>query len=305
LLPVVAAVLLLSGCAGGGTGATSGGSGGADSAAGVKREAAPGAGQAYAPAPSATQPVKLTAGTGRVVVYTADLEVETSDVDDAVTRAKALVTQAGGHVANENATTEPVGASITFKIPAERYGAVLDGLSHRLGTRRSLRQQAEDVTEEVADVESRVRSAEAALKSFRKLLDRAGTVAEVINVEREISQRQADLEALQAKRTALAERTRFATLTLRLEPTPRAKARPGGGFTGGLRSGWAAFVAALSGLAVALGWLLPFLGTLAIIGAPAWWVSRRRRWWPRRLRAGRPPESTGGRDPGPPPPSPR
>ncbi|GAA2104137.1 hypothetical protein GCM10009780_55300 [Actinomadura alba] len=275
--------MLLTGCAGGGSNSSSGVSNAAGSAADAKREGtAPKAMEPGAPG-SAPQQIKLSAPAARAVVYTASMEVETSDVEAAVTRAKALVTQAGGHVANENATTDPVGASITFKIPAERYGTVLDGLSHRLGTRRALRQEAEDVTEAVADVESRVRSAEAALKSFRKLLDRAGTVAEVINVEREISQRQADLEALQAKRRALAEQTGFATVTVRIEPTPKAAARPGGGFTGGLRSGWAAFVGALSALAVALGWLLPFLGALALIGVPVWRLSRLRR-WPRRPR---------------------
>lgn len=270
LVPVVVAVLL-SGCAGDGPNDSSGMSDGSGTAVDMKR-------QETAP----TQRAELSAGAARAVVYTASMEVETKDVDAAVTRAKALVTQAGGHVANENATTEPVGASITFKIPAERYGTVLDGLSRRLGTRRALRQDAQDVTEAVADVESRVRSAEAALKSFRKLLDRAGTVTEVINVEREIAQRQSDLEALQAKRKALAEQTAFATVTVRIEPAAKAGSRPGGGFTGGLKSGWAAFVAVLSALTLALGWLLPFFGALLLIGAAAWLLSGRPRWWPRR-----------------------
>jgi hypothetical protein len=215
--------------------------------------------------------VKLAPASGRAVVYTADLQVRARNVDAATTRAQQLVSAAGGHVETESTTSEPVGATITFKIPADRYATVLDQLAGRLGTRLSLRQQAEDVTEEVADVDSRVRSAEATLASFRTLLGRARTVGEVISVEQELSQRQADLEALQARQKSLAQQTAFGTVTLRLEaPSTAPAARSSGGFMGGLRSGWAAFTTALGGLAVALGWVLPFLVPLVFLGALAW-----------------------------------
>lgn len=279
MLTAGAAALLLAGCGGSGTTTESTaqrGSGavapaqGGEIAANTKDAAgAPAAGAARQDsAPQApAQQVKLAPESGRAIVYTADLQVRAANVDTAATRAKQLVTAAGGHVSTETSSSEPVGATITFKIPSERYGAVLDQLAGRLGTRLSLRRQAEDVTEEVADVDSRVRSAEATLKSFRTLLSRAETVGEVISVEQEISQRQADLESLQARQKSLAEQTSFGTVTLRLEAPPGPGVRSGGGFLGGLRSGWEAFTGVLAGLAVALGWLLPFLVPLALAGA--------------------------------------
>ena len=218
-----------------------------------------------------TEQVKLAPDSGRAVIYTADLQVRARNVDAATARAQQLVSAAGGHVETESTASEPVGATITFKIPADRYATVLDQLAGQLGTRLSLRQQAEDVTEEVADVNSRVKSAEATLASFRTLLGRANTVGEVISVEQELSQRQADLEALQARQKSLAQQTAFGTVTLRLEaPSTPPATRSAGGFMGGLRSGWAAFTTALGGLAVALGWVLPFLVPLALLGALVW-----------------------------------
>jgi Domain of unknown function (DUF4349) len=49
-----------------------------------------------------------------------------------------------------------------------------------------------------------------------------------------------------------------------------AEAKGPGGFMGGLRSGWDAFTDILAGLAVALGWLLPFVAVVALIGLPSW-----------------------------------
>jgi hypothetical protein len=199
------------------------------------------------------------------------------------------VTAAGGYVENETAASDPADdpashpagqqgtATITFRIPAERYTSVLEQLGGQLGTRLSLRQQAQDVTQEVADVDSRVRSAEAALASFRRLLDRADTVGEVLNVERELARRAADLESLQARQKSLAQQTGFGTVTLQLEAppeTPVAQAKGPDGFLGGLREGWDAFTSIVAGLAVALGWLLPFLAVAALIGVPAWRLRR-------------------------------
>jgi hypothetical protein len=227
------------------------------------------------------QPVRLAPA--QAIVYTANLTVRAADVTGAAAQAKQIVAAGGGYVGNENATDAPgsrPSATITFKIPSVRYPGVLDQLgSSRLGRRLSLQQQADDVTQEVADVDSRVRSANATLASFRALLGRTTSVSEVIRVEQEISGREADLESLQARQKALRAQTSFATVTLRLEGTAAAHRdhNKAGGFGGGVASGWRAFTAFVSGLALVLGWLLPFLGLAALIGLPVLWVWRRRR----------------------------
>ncbi|MFB4314643.1 DUF4349 domain-containing protein [Actinomadura sp. 21ATH] len=226
----------------------------------------------------ARAPGRLPVPAGRAVVYSADLRVEAEGVEEAAAKAKQLAGAAGGYVANESSSTDPATARLTLKVPADRYAGVLDRLARQLGEKLSLRQEAEDVTEQVADVDSRVRSAEATLASFRKLLDRADTVGEVINVEEQIATRQADLEALQARQKALKASTAYATVSLVVqspEDAPRRDEDPKG-FVGGLKSGWEAFTGFLSGLALVTGWLLPFLALAAAVGVPAYLL--RRRW---------------------------
>jgi len=229
--------------------------------------------------------------TNQSVVYTARLRVSTPNVDQATAKAKQITLAAGGYVQNESSTAGS-DTTITLKIPSDRHATVLNDLG-RLGRKLSQSQNAEDVAREVADVDSRVRSAEAVLASFRKLLDRTTTVREIINVRGEIAEREAELEALQARQRALQHSTRYATTTLVLTTPPRPDAPPEkdeGGFVGGLKDGWATFTTFLSAVALVVGWLLPFLALAALFAFPAHLV------W-RRLRSRRPIGSSGGLPP--------
>lgn len=243
---------------------------------------------------------------GRHVIYTANLRIRSDDIERASTRAKRFVAEAGGHIAHENAQSEPgepATVAITFKIPAERYPATLDRLSKELGTRLSLSQESDDVTEQVADVESRVKSAEEAIASYRRLLDRADDIEEILSIEREISTRVSDLESLKARQRALSEQTAYATVRLNLESgTADSSAPRDGGFRVGLRNGWEAFLSVLNITVTVIGWLLPFLGAAAILAYPVrlLWRFARRRMGPRSapVAAGRGPGvwGPGGRD---------
>ncbi|GAA0213092.1 DUF4349 domain-containing protein [Actinomadura nitritigenes] len=294
-VPYALIVLLLAGVLGGTLAACGGGGSSSDSTErGMARSAAaPAATQGGAEAQRKGAPGTSGSGrngsggaaaqplppAGRAVVYTATMRIRAKDVDASATRAKQLVSAAGGYVEHESGSSDPPGSTITLKIPSDRYPGVLDQLSRQLGTKLSVSQQADDVTGEVADVDSRVRSAKAALASFRKLLDKATTVGEIIDVEQEIASREADLESLQARQKALGQSTQYATVTVTLEAaaTPARHHGDRGGFVGALGDGWHAFTGFLGGVAVVFGWLLPFLVTAAIIVAPVVAYRNRRR----------------------------
>ncbi|MBV2366145.1 DUF4349 domain-containing protein [Streptomonospora nanhaiensis] len=218
----------------------------------------------------------------RDLVYTADLRVEVEDVDAAAERAGEWVADAGGYIAAESVQSgegDAPYASLTLQVPRDRYEAALDELA-ALGSQSSLDRRVQDVTEEVADVDSRVESAEASLDRLRDLLDEAGTVQEVLAVEAEISTRQQELESLQARQEALSQQVSYSTVNLELMPPETYVADPGDdsiGFLGGLQRGWRALVGLGEVLAVAAGWLLPFAVPLAVAGTPAWLLWRRRR----------------------------
>jgi Domain of unknown function (DUF4349) len=80
------------------------------------------------------------------------------------------------------------------------YPAALGQLAGRLGTQLSLRQQAQDVTEQVADLNSQVTSYEAAIAQLRALLTHAGSVGDLLSVQNQINVEESSLESMQAQR---------------------------------------------------------------------------------------------------------
>jgi hypothetical protein len=221
---------------------------------------------------------------GQSIIYTASLTVRAADVRASAARAAQLAAAAGGYVASEitlldHAHPARSTVRIELKIPVAAYQSTLAALGTRLGTRISQSQQAQDVTLTVADVSSRVASAQAAIAQLRKLLARAGSVSSLLMVQDQINSEQSDLEALQSQQRALAHETTYGTVTVALvsRQSPPA-ARPvklAGGFTGGLAAGWRALRQVTSWLLTAIGAILPF-GVFVVVAVYLGYRGRRR-----------------------------
>lgn len=219
----------------------------------------------------------------RHLVHTADMTVRVEDVDEATERAKELTTASDGYVSAEQVRTPTGGSSVatlTLRVPNDGYEDALAELAE-LGERSSLERSVEDVTEEVADTESRIASSEAALETLRGYLDEADGVDELLEVESHIQDRQEELEAFQARLAVLENRTAHSTISLSLrsvhEPREDIDADTPAGFLGGLESGARALLTVGQGLLTLVGWLLPFAVVVAVLGAGPWlwWRSRR------------------------------
>ena len=226
------------------------------------------------------------------IIHTAFLTDRVKDVTAAATTDTNLVTAVGGYVSSEQETVPPgrhgvPQISLGLKIPAAQYFPVLAKLRSVPGGKEvSFSQRATDVTQQVADVGSRVASAQAAISQLRALLKRAGSVGALLSVQDEINSQEASLEALLAQQRSLAHETSFGTVTVtlvghhaRIVPHKKhEKSSPG--FAAGLRGGWHALVLVVGWALTALGSLLPFLIPAALIAAIAFEV--RRRLWRRK-----------------------
>jgi len=288
---MLAGGMLLAGCSGGSASS-------ADSAAGVAaptaEAAAPGVGQPSSGAARSAAGQSADAGTtaklapGTQIIYNAQLTVRAANVSSAAARAAQIAEGVGGYVAGETTSANPdhpseATASVQLKIPVASYPATLDQLAGSLGTQLSLQEQAQDVTQQVADVNSQVTSDQAAIVQLRALLAHAGSVGDLLSVQNQINNEESALEAMQAQQRALSHQTSYATVTLtilgpRARPVPhRTKAPPS--LAGGLGAGWHA-------LKVSLSWTLAFLGAIAPFAAIAaiagYAIYRARRWMIRR-----------------------
>ncbi|GAA5155353.1 hypothetical protein GCM10023321_28540 [Pseudonocardia eucalypti] len=217
-----------------------------------------------APAPGAPAPVNPDLiGQERAVVRTARLTLDVADPPAASARVRAA---ACGFVANEQ--TRDRAANLTLRVPATRLDELIGQLTGPGGVGRvtDRAEQAEDVTDQMADLEGRLNNQRASVARIRALLERAVTVGDVVAIESELTQRQGELESLEKRMAAVSGRVALATLTVTLNPeAPPPLAEAPGGFLAGLAAGWRAFLATGTAVLTVLGVLAPFLAALAVI----------------------------------------
>ncbi|WP_327303860.1 DUF4349 domain-containing protein [Streptomyces sp. NBC_01298] len=261
----LAGALALTGCA-----AADGDKSMAKSDAAPKQEAAVGNGAAPAPAasgapaPSADKN-QQAAAVRTQIIRTATLGVETADVQKATAGARTAASSAGGYVGNEGTTRAPDGSmtsTVTLRVPGERFDSVLAAMEGS-GKLLERKVEAQDVTQKVADVDSRVKSQQASVVRVREMMEKATGLGEVVTLESELSKRQADLESLLAQQTALKDQTSLGTITLTFsEPGKqpvKEREKPDPGFSDALAGGWKVFAAAVLYLLMALAAASPFL----------------------------------------------
>jgi Flp pilus assembly protein TadB len=188
---------------------------------------------------------------------------------------------------------------LTARVPNQSLDAVMAAVA-RTGTVLSRSQTSDDVTSQYVDTQSRVRSQTASVERVRALLAKATTIGQVVQIEGELSRREADLESLEAQLKALQNQTALSTLTVDLASTraPAPPAKNDSGFLAGLSAGWTALLASLTVLLTVLGALLPFLVVLALLGIPVLVWARRQR---AARAAGSPPADPGQPQPQPAP----
>jgi hypothetical protein len=295
------ACLLAAGCsAGNSTASSSPGTAAAPHAA-----ARAAAGSAAAQMGTSSAATSLTAlPAAESIIYTASVTVRTAHLTQAAARATQLARAAGGYVSSEDTALNRAHpgrsrVSLQLKIPVSAYQATLGALSTQLGARLALSQHAQDVTQTVADVSSRVTSAEAAISQLRSLLRHAGSVGGLLTVQNQINAEESSLESLLARQRALAHETSFGTVTLLLvapNAAPHRKHHAVAGFVGGLKAGWHGLLRVVTALLTAAGAALPFAVILAVVGFIAY---RSRHWFLRRrsLFSGKGPGGAGPADP--------
>jgi hypothetical protein len=202
----------------------------------------------------------------REVIRTGNVLMTVDDVESAAGDIHRIAEGAGGFVADEQFRASSSDADVTVRVPADEFETVRGRIAE-LGEVAEQDIQAQDVTAEMVDLETRIASMRASVERLQGLLGRAGDVTQLASVEGELAARETELESLLGQQRVLSDQVALGTLTVHLsedeEPRPDEDAA---GFTDGFQTGWAAAIdGGRAGLA-ALGFLLPFLVPLALVG---------------------------------------
>ena len=167
---------------------------------------------------------------------------------------------------------------ITISVPAAKLDQVLDDLT-KLGTLIRSSVSSQNLKTQIVDTDSRVKTMRASVDRVRALMSQTSNITQIVQLEAELSRRQADLEALEAQLAALKDSVARSPIQISLttEPDVIAPDDAGTGFLAGFRAGWDAFAASVVVVLTVVGAMLPFAFVLALVALPLWLLLRRRR----------------------------
>jgi len=216
----------------------------------------------------------------RSVVTTGSMTVTADDPIAAAADAVTIVEAAGGRVdaRTENAPTENDNGSATLslRIPSTSLTATLDELK-TLGDTENVSVNAVDVTTQSQDLAARISALRASVDRLTALLATATDTEVLIELETAISERQGNLEAMEAQQRDLADQVALSSIELSLISPTDAPVTPPDSFWSGLLAGWTALTGFFGFVLVALGVLTPWLVLAGVLVVVALLVLRRRR----------------------------
>ena len=189
-----------------------------------------------APAPMASAEAELGQGmvaagpralpAGRLIAYHVTMWVEVKEFDPAKEKLLRLVEQAGGYVAQASTAetpNQPRSASLTVRVPADKLSSVLQQI-RGLGRVRQDQLSTEEVTEQVVDLEARIKNARTTEQRLIAVLtDRTGKVKDILEVEREIARTREEIERMEAQRQNLMRRVELASVNITLSEEFKAQ----------------------------------------------------------------------------------
>ncbi|MFJ6694717.1 DUF4349 domain-containing protein [Streptomyces sp. NPDC091272] len=276
---VVAATLAAGGCSAGGD---AGGASKADGPVQAPQNRQPaergtgaggGAADQSKPGPGAAGP-KAPPAVQAHVIRTAELHIQVPSATAALARARTTAESAGGLVGSESTERDASGhvySRVSLRVPQDKYSETLTTLENSGGKLLARKAEAKDVTDQVVDVTSRIKSQRVSVARVQDFMDRAVKLSDVVSLEAELSTRQAELESLLAQQSALRDSTGMATITLVIsEPAPKKKPvvvaqEDEPGFLDALDGGWQAFLTTVRWIAMVVGAVAPFAVALVLV----------------------------------------
>lgn len=154
------------------------------------------------------------------IIKTGEISLEVERVATAVAEVRALATRLGGYVGDSHAGTVDESATLTLRIPADRFADALVALHELGGEVIAEATREEDVTTQIVDLEARIANLEASEASYRVLLERAQRIDDVLAVQSRLDEVRMQIEQLKAQLENVTGRADLSTLTVTLVPQP-------------------------------------------------------------------------------------
>jgi Domain of unknown function (DUF4349) len=221
------------------------------------------------------------------LVKTAELSLRLESIDKMMVQLRRIVQSKQGDIYNfqDDRSQESGGhrqATLVLKVPSTALDGILTEIA-KLGRVESQGIKSEDVTQQLVDTDARLKNLRQQEDLTRKIMDRSGSVKDILAVSKELSAIREQIEQLDATVKNLRQQVAYSTINLKIEESQSANPTSDA-FGVQVGETWKNSTHAAGSLAtnLALGllWLLPFTPFIGIVGGGVYYVVRRRRQTP-------------------------
>jgi len=209
---------------------------------------------------------------------TVDVDLRAKDVEAAASKLRAETESAGGYIEHGTLSGDSDDRRATYdlRVPKTQLAPLrktIDGLGHV----ESENEKADNVTEQHADTDARLRNAQTHEKRLLEVMaSRAGSVSELVETEKELARVREEVEKLDAEKRTLDARIAMATVHVSItHDSPSVFETPGRSIAHAFVAGLHGARALAVGVAVVLAAASPTVLPILAFALACFWIVRR------------------------------
>jgi hypothetical protein len=232
------------------------------------------------PASNAADYNKAVAASGKII-KTASIQIEVTkgEFEKKFFEIATLAEANNGFVSNSQSYSDSEGkltsGMITIRVEQKNFDAVVNKIK-LLGTIKSVQLGGTDVTQEYVDLESRLKNLQAQEQVLLDLMKKSTKVTDSIEVQRELSNVQGEVEVIKGRMNYLDNMVSFSTIDVNLAEPQAITESTEGGFLGAVKRGARGALTVVRGMTTVLIVMSPILILIAIILIIIWQSLRAR-----------------------------
>ncbi len=161
----------------------------------------------------------------RLIVREADIAITVEDTRAARDVIQAMVkdlSRQGAYVVSSvegggSETRDPT-IYMTIRVPVDQYDEAMFSIANLAIFVTARTETSQDVTEEFADTQARLESMEAARDRLLEIMAGAETTEDLLDIEQQLTQREAEIEGLKGRLQYLSQTAQFSKITITISP---------------------------------------------------------------------------------------